>query len=244
MAGRLWARAGPVDGTPGHAYLAGRLAWPPAGLGSAVPTSMRWLSSAAIPLEHRARLSGFPAAGCGALVFAWRLANGALTAVSLEALMSDGSRPDWVGAGRWRRTFGSRRGAVFEARSGGPTVHVTEGEVSAVALALAPWARCGRVVALGGTAGVRRADAVRGSPVVIHADGDWKGRKAALAGAAAVEASGRAVDVAWYRGDPATATAEWIGERAAVREFDGGALRDDAERLAWRDLRTAAREAK
>ena len=49
---------------------------------------------------------------------------------------------------------------MFEARQGsGPDarVSVAEGEIDALALAVAPWCGTGRVVACGGTAGMTRA---------------------------------------------------------------------------------------
>ena len=49
-----------------------------------------------------------------------------------------------------------------------------------------------------------------------------------LAAADAIEAAGRECRVEWYAGDPADALAEWIGERAGIREFDGGEARGDA----------------
>ena len=71
---------------------------------------------------------------------------------------------------------------------------------------------------------------------MLHCDGDKAGRKAVLAAADAIEAAGRECRVEWYAGDPADALAQWIGERAVVREFDGGEARDDAGRGAWHDL--------
>ena len=101
---------------------------------------------------------------------------------------------------------------------------------------LSPWCAPGAVYAVGGTAGKGIAPALGSDPVVVHADGDGPGRTAALASADAVEAAGRECRVEWYADDPAAALAEWIGERAAIREFDGGATREDADRGAWHDL--------
>ena len=72
---------------------------------------------------------------------------------------------------------------------------------------------------------------------MVHADGNPAGYRAAELARQAVEDTGRRCEVEWYRvgTDPADALAEWIGERASVREADGEA-RGDAERLAWLDL--------
>ena len=101
------------------------------------------------------------------------------------------------------------------------------------------WRSCSRpggVYAAGGTAGMGIAPALGTGPVVLHCDGDKAGRKAVLAATDAIEAAGRECRVEWFADDPAAALAEWIGERAAIREFDGGATREDADRGAWHDL--------
>ena len=60
---------------------------------------------------------------------------------------------------------------------------------------------------------------------------------AALASADAVEAAGRECRVEWCRdGDPNDELAAYLIERAAIREFDGGATREEADRGAWHDL--------
>ena len=153
----------------------------------------------------------------------------------MEAIGAAGERIE----PRWRRTFGTRAGAVFEARAprgGDSPVHVAEGEADALALALAPWCGPGGVSAAGGTSGKGIAPALGTGPVVLHCDGDKAGRKAVLAAADAIEAAGRECRVEWCAGDPADALAEWIGERAGIRDFDGGEARGDADRGAWHDL--------
>ena len=42
FAGRLWAAAIPGDNHPPQLYLAGRLVWPPDGIGPGLPASVRW----------------------------------------------------------------------------------------------------------------------------------------------------------------------------------------------------------
>ena len=57
------------------------------------------------------------------------------------------------------------------------------------------------------------------------------------ASADAVEAAGRECRVEWCRdGDPNDELAADLIERAAIREFDGGATREDADQGAWYDL--------
>ena len=72
--------------------------------------------------------------------------------------------------------------------------------------------------------------------MVLHADGGEGGGGAVAKALARIQATGRECRVEWYADDPAAALAEWIGERAAIREFDGGATREEADRGAWHDL--------
>ena len=54
---------------------------------------------------------------------------------------------------------------------------------------------------------------------------------AALASADAVEAAGRECRVEWCRdGDPNDELAAYLIERATIREFDGAATREEADR--------------
>ena len=160
--------------------------------------------------------------------------------MNLEALDADAKRP----AKRWRRTCGIQTGAVFKARAAAheaDPAHVAEGYCDALALALAPWCGSGAVYAMGGTAGLLRQPAAPlagtgAGPVVIHADGDKDGRKAAEHARHEIEATGRGCRVEWYADDPAETLAAWLRERAACREYEGGAEREAAERGAWTDL--------
>ena len=249
MVARLWAAAVPADASAGRVYLAKRFAWPPHGIGPDLPATVRWLAREAAPgRDKAARWYGLPDGAVGALVFAWRRpgdADLAPVAASMEALDVNGDRL----TPRWRRTFGNRSGAAFEARAmatpkpatvAGLEVHVAEGEADALALSLAPWCGPGGVYAAGGTAGMRQAAAtfaaIGTGPLVIYADGDRTGRTAALAAADAVEAGGRECRVEWHTSDPAARLAEWLRERAASREYEGGADREAADRGAWADL--------
>ena len=244
----LWARAVPADPTPGRLYLALRSAWTPAGIGPELPATVRWLTREAVPgHDAAAKWHGLPDGAVGALAFAWRRPGDAdpdPRAVSFEALDAAGRRL----APRWRRTTGTRTGAAFEARapaSDADPVHVAEGEADALALVLAPWRGPGGVYAAGGTPGLRtdpeRFTALSGGPVVLHADGKPQGAAAASYAKARIQATGRECRIERYAprgedGDPAAALAGWIGERAAILEFDGGATRDDADRGAWHHL--------
>ena len=262
LAGR-WAW--PPVGTPEREWSGGH------GTGGGVPNSMnptplppsvRWLAAGAVAPDPAAKWYGLPDGACGALLFVWLTAAKLFTqdrpcngirppaadgpvpsAVSMLAVSEAGERRvTWFGERRVKvRTVGSRTGAVFEARAGGPgePVHAAEGEADALALALAPWTGPGRVLAVGGTAGMRRAAELPGTgPVVLHADGDRGGRGAVERSRHAIEGAGRTCRVEWYPvgTDPADVLAAWIGERAAIREVEGGATREDADRGAWTDL--------
>ena len=119
-------------------------------------------------------------------------------------------------------------------------VYVLEGEVTALAALHAPWVGRGWVVAVGGTSGLRRlaADRLPGKgPIVLYADGEATGRLAAREARAAALRMGRAARVveSTQGMDAADELAEWIEERAAIRE-DGGEPRKRALAEAWRDL--------
>ena len=245
LARRLWKLAGAPDTGAGRVYLARRFAWPPLGIGPELPATVRWLALERAGFEDRAaKWYGLPREAAGALAFAWRLPGEtdpatAPTAVSLLAVSEAGERVTWFGERAVRvRTCGSRTGAVFVARRGlvsGP-IDVAEGEIDALALCLAPWCGPGAVLAVGGTSGMRRAATLGSGPVVLHCDGDRGGRDAALAASEAIREAGREARIEWHAGDPADALAECLRERAAIRELDGGEVREAAERGAWTDL--------
>ena len=235
LAGALWRASGPVDDSPGREYLARRFACPPAGIGPELPVTIRWLAAGGEPRWYWPKVDG----AAGALVFAWRRIGGGLATLSLMAVSEAGERVLWDGRAKtWILSGTSRDGATFGARPGGDAdpAHVAEGEVSALALAL--WCGPGAIYAAGGTAGMRRGTIPGRGPVVIHADGDGAGRQSAERARHAIAASGRECRIEWYaaRTDPADSLADWIGERAAIREFESGEPRAEAARGAWMDL--------
>ena len=240
----LWDSAIAPDASPGRAYLARRWAWPPVGTpdrkrsretgtvggrhetheSAPLPASVRWLDATAAPKPDRAaKWYGLPAGAAGALTFAWRTPD-ALAAVSLIAVSDAGERVRWFPRrdrlGAKVMTRGARSGAVFEARTGPAdgTLHVAEGELDALALNIAPWVEPGRVVACGGTGGIKAASALGTGPVVVHGDGDGGGRKMGTAARFALP-PGHALTVERYGPgeDPASTLAGDIDERAALR---------------------------
>ena len=77
---------------------------------------------------------------------------------------------------------------------------------------------------------------VGGRDVILFADDDAAGHKAALKAFTAVRDLGRKASIHFCAGDPNDELAADLIERAAIREFDGGATREDADRGAWIDL--------
>ena len=229
IAGRLWAAAVPAADTPARAYLAGRLVWPPDGIGPGLPASVRWLPRSAVGRDVAAGWYGVPEHTAGAIVYAFRQPGGAtIRAVGLDALDADGRRP----GKRWRRTFGQKKGAAFVVGAvGGDPLVIVEGEVDALASVwLYPSAE---VWAAGGGAGAALAPAILDTErrVVIEADPDGPGRNAALK---LDKALGGRAEISWNSGgDPADVWTGTLIERAAILEFDGGLPRHEAERRAW-----------
>ena len=227
IAGRLWAAAVPADHTPARAYLAGRLVWPPDGIGPGLPASVRWLPRGAVGRDVAAKWYDVPEHTAGAIVYAFRQPGGDLAAVELEALLTDGTRPD----PRWRRTYGPRTGAAFEAAAGDGATVLCEGAVTALA---ARWLHpdC-RVLATGGTSGLEAtARQVKGR-LVLEVDGDAAGQSMA----ARIQAARPLGEVQAAFSPPGQDSVdEWTGtvvERAAIMEFDGGLSRTEADRAAW-----------
>ena len=75
-----------------------------------------------------------------------------------------------------------------------------------------------------------------GSGILIEADGDPAGRKAALE---ALEVFPDALLVDRATGDVADELAGDLAERAAIIEYDGGVGRAEAEAIAWREFGVA-----
>ena len=227
IAERLWAAAAPADRTPARTYLAGRWVWPPDGIGPSLPASVRWLPRGTAGRDVAANWYDVPKQTAGALVFAYRLPGGDLAAVELEALLTDGTRPD----PRWRKTFGQKKGAAFEAAAGGGETVLCEGAVTALA---ARWLHPGcRVLATGGTSGLEAvARQVKGR-LVLEVDGDAAGQ----AMVAHIQAARPLGEVQAAFSPPGQDSAdEWTAtllERSAIMEFDGGLSRTEADRAAW-----------
>ena len=162
------------------------------------------------------------------------------TAVSLIAVTADGERVRWFKAdGPKICALGARRGTVFTARAGeGSAIHLTEGEVDALALACQGFE--GVVRTTGGTSGFgveAVADPIA-RPVVLYPDGDRGGFVAAAKAQAGILATGRACRIAWRAigsGDPADDLATAVAERAALRA-EADEDRTNALSGAWHDF--------
>ena len=238
VAAAILAAAVTADATPARAYLAGCWTWPPLGTGPDLPSAVRWLPVAAVPAlptwpgaDGKARRVALPADAAGSVVYVFTLPDGAPVGVSVEAVTAGGEHT----APRWRRTFGTRTGAVFEAaRRPGGAVVLAEGERDALALAAAGYG--GAVRAVGGTAGYHEAAATDAEqrPVVVVPDADHAGTRAVVRLLAGLP--GRSVRLAPWpapaTGDPAAWLADLLTERAGIRHYDGRATREAA--TAWR----------
>ena len=239
---KLRERAVSAEGTPARAYLTGRLAWPIDGRD--LPGSVRWIAADAlsdVPCWPAEAMPGGEWAGAVAFQYG---GPGKVPAWKLEALTAHGQRPDQAGTGeRWRRNAGSFEGLRFETTDhGSGQLHVCEGEVTALALAV----QCaalgkGFAIAAGGTSGFQVA-ACRNPdqrPVRIHAARDLPGRIAARALVRKLRETGREVEADGLyalnddRIDAADVLAVEVGERASILEYDGGLPRDESERKAW-----------
>lgn len=214
LAARLILASGPCrDDTPGWAYIVHhRLAWPP---DAPLPQVVGWIPAG--------RLSGLsvPPDAAGLLTFAYYPGP----CLSVEAIRADGERTD----PRDRRTYGQKTGACIIRHGGNPLV--VEGEVSALAAARM-WPDRGAVCAGGAGRMVEVARRLSGRCTLI-ADGDPAG---VLAAYETVKQTGARL-VQMPRGyDAADILHEYIGERAAIREHDGGQSAAAALAGAWADL--------
>ena len=237
----------PADDTPARKYLAQRWTWPLVGIGPDLPTTVRYVDAGDMPEGRRDDGTPYrllPAAAAGCVVF--KLADPAgerPPAVSLEAVTAAGLRLDWLGRPRWRFTYGYKTGLVFEARNDpGGHLWLVEGECDALALTLCGHGGCVRSGA--GAAGIRleaMTDSER-RPVVIVADADAPGARAASRLRAELSKfSDRKCAVHYLRdGDVADELAYWADERAGIR--DAGDPNADATWTAiavWEDILTA-----
>ena len=232
------------EDTPARNYLTWRMVWPIGG--PALPGSVRWIAAEAVveALPHWEMPSGEWA---GTIAFSY--GAGEALAWKLEALTTQGRpvRP------RWRRNAGLFEGGLrFETVDhGGGWLHVAEGELTALALAVQCAAQGeGFSIATGGTGRFQVAaceDACQ-RPVRIYADLDKGGRIAGRALVRKLRESGRLVEAdGLYRPgesgiDAADVLAAEVGERASILEHDGGLTRDESERKAWADALDALRQ--
>ena len=245
LADAILRAAVPADDTPARIYLARRWTWPPLGIGPDLPTTVRYVDAIDMPEGRRDDGTPYwllPAAAAGCVVF--KLADPAgerPPAVSLEAVTVDGRRLDWFGRERWRRTYGSKTGLVFEARNdSGGHLWLVEGECDALALALCGHGGCVRSGA--GAAGLRLEAATdpERRPLVIVADPDVGGAAAVSKLRAELLGFGRSCSVRYLdSADSAELLADWVSERAAIREHDGVLDGATAKEGAWRDVLNA-----
>ena len=195
---RLWTSTIPDPG-PVHRYLAGRGAWPPY---EPLPDTVRWLP--ADELVAARAFSELPVRSAmeGAMVCAYRLARAgpasAPVAVNVETLTDDGRRT----RPRFRKHRGPKLGAAFIVDPGGTDaavpIHVTEGEIDAMAIA------CWRGVeawAAGGSRGLMprlsQPLILDGRGAVIEADGGAAGELAAVLLLEALANAGVAARILW-----------------------------------------------
>ena len=188
LARRLWTASGPADRTPGHLYLARRLAWPPAPAGLPLPPSVRWIG------REQARACGMqwiPDWTDGLLLFGFSPdGNGEVATVTIEGVDRAGRRgdhrPDAAADRRFRKTYGARNGMfvpvsvpVRRADDGARPTIVCEGEVTALAAAVL---HAGSDVrGYGGTAALASARLAGLGDLVVVEDADDAGRKATAA---------------------------------------------------------------
>jgi len=244
-AAALWSSTLPADGTPAGRYLEQRLAWPPLNEWP-LPRTVRWIAA-----EGVRRMLGWPEKSLPRGEWAGCIAFGlsvpgkcAVRAVKLEALAKDGRQtPDTEGK-RWRRNVGPTGRLRFVACDlPGGCLHLAEGEVTALALAV----RCrvrgqGMAASCSGTSGMTATVCLdpAGRPVRIHCDRDHAGRVAAVRLARTLRSAGR---TAMYVGlnerktdgfDAADELAEDVRERLAIRS-EGGLSDPEALIGAWTD---------
>ncbi len=249
LVARLWGAGEDADDSPGRLYLARRRAWPPAGTGPDLPRAVRWLpahSPVVRMADPAAKWHGVPDGSAGSLMFVLHR-GGQPVGVQLLAVDGAGERIAWFGARAVKiRTVG-RSAATFEGSPGGPleATHVCECAVDALGVLIEPSTGPGAVLASVGAGGLRRiAHGVPGEGwVILHADGDQAGIDAAQAAEKSIRKRdpNRSVRIVPYAGDPADALAEWVGNRAAIRAYEGESA-DEAERHAWEDLLRARNE--
>ena len=235
FAKRLWNAAQVADGTPARAYLAGRLAWPPDGIGPPLPQTVRWL-----PGTKTGGMLHLPHDAAGYLLFAWHShPAGDVRAVSCEALTHNGERLDKLpDRKRVRLTHGVRKNAAFVVNAGASKLLIMEGEVDALA---ARWLYPDHEArAVGGTAGLKNWNGAPGDcrPVQIVADGDSTGRRAGELARESAKTAGHQAIINWspVGKDLADELAVTLAERIAIVEAEPRVTHREATRLGWQQL--------
>ena len=161
----VWELAKPTS-APLRAYLMRRQVWTRPDAHPAI----RWLPDGALPGLR------IPPGVAGAVVYRFEI-RGELVGVGLDAIRKDGTHPDE----RWRRTIGTKKGAVFYARKvpdPAVFVRVAEGELDAIALLDSYSEDEIRAAGMDSNLAAACADP-EGRIVFVHADNDPAGRHAA-----------------------------------------------------------------
>ena len=232
----LWGSCKPIQGTPGHAYLTNRRAWPPMGEGlPAVPDSVGWMDAAAY--------HGAPAGAVGLIVYRYISPAGETTAVGLEAVGPDNHRiPWWNGQKRIHR--GTKTGSAFIVGNLRDATHVilVEGEPDALT---AQWAYRDVVAVATGGAGAMKTAAETWLPTFLpdlpitiesNSDANGVGQVATRTTAALLHAAGRTVHFEY-----ASLNSDLNSDTA--KDFDDMAAKMDDDASAWlavlSDSRTA-----
>ena len=252
----IWQACKPAPGTPVMTYLHRRGLWPVvldesgciAWLDVFPSGSVGWIDRAALHRVDPALDADCPSAAVGAMVFAYRPVgqpDGPVSAVSLEALGSDGRRTGE--GGRWRRSRGRVKGAVAVLPIPfGDKIALVEGEADGLAVVVQAifemrgLAVVGEVRVVGGASGMvpEKAADTAGRAVLLLSDGpgpDGRGTavRAATACAASLRAAGRSAALRLrYAGDVADDLALAVHRRKRKLE-DAGCGPDESEQRAW-----------
>lgn len=161
----FWDRAQPLADTPAEIYLIRRLAIPPQRDLLTRPENLRWLPRSASPYR-------LPSEAAGMIVANYQR-YGRTAALELEALTAEGERLNWIGAERFRRTYGTKQGATFHVQHDGSDLVIAEGALTALAASVM---HNMTAVAVGGTAGFVEIPAtLLDRATLVDIDGDRAG---------------------------------------------------------------------
>lgn len=232
---RIWIEAVLPPGTPGMNYLVRRCCLPPGLLPynprPDLPRDVRWLASSRFgdldALRPASTRWGWPRGTAGVLVVAYRQpSTGKLVAISFEALLGNGKRPD----NRWRRSLGPRGKGEFMPWMGPGGTVICEGECDAISLG---WKYPdSRIIATGGTSQMRNWHPLpqHPEPFIIESDDGEKGIEASRKLLANLYRKGRYADLVFQnRGeDPA---AEWRNRIMGRKAKEGRSLLE-----AWEEM--------